>query len=195
MNNKNISVKDLTLLGVFTALIILQTFVPNLGYIRFGLVDFTIIHVTVIVAACLLGWKNGLLMGGIWGVSSMLYAYSTPGLLNPLFYNPLISVAPRLLVGLFAALTFMLLKNRFNQTVSSIAAGIVGTLTNTVFVLSALYIFGYDFLFKAMNMTQSANDPVLTFILSLVTTNTLLEIAIAALVVPALVKPLSKLVK
>lgn len=195
MNKNKLSVKEITFLAVFTAIITLQTLVPNLGYIRFALVDFTIIHVTVIIGACLLGWKQGAILGGAWGISSMIYAYSTPGLLNPLFYNPLIAVVPRITVGLVAGLVFQLFKNKTKEAVVLSAAGIAGTLTNTILVLSALYIFGYDFLFKALNLTQGATDPVLTFILSLVTTNTLFEIAIAAIVVPAVVTPLRRLSK
>lgn len=195
MNKNKLSVKELTLLAVFTAIIMLQTFVPNLGYIRFALVDFTIIHVTVIIGACVLGWKKGAILGGVWGISSMIYAYSTPGLLNPLFYNPLIAVVPRIFVGLVAGFVFELFKNKAKHAIILSGAGIAGTLTNTILVLSALYFFGYDFLFKALNLTQGATDPVLTFILSLVTTNTLFEILIAAIVVPAVVTPLRRLVK
>lgn len=195
MNTNKLSTKKLTLLAVFTAIIMLQTFVPNLGYIRFALVDFTIIHVTVIIGACLLGWKQGAILGGVWGISSMIYAYSTPGLLNPLFYNPLIAVIPRIFVGLVASFVFGLFKNKTKIAARLCAAGIIGTLTNTILVLSALYVFGYDFLFKALNLSHGATDPVLTFILSLVTTNTLFEILIAAVVVPAVVIPLRRLVK
>lgn len=195
MNKNKLSVKELTFLAVFTAIIMLQTFVPNLGYIRFALVDFTIIHVTVIIGACLLGWKKGAILGGVWGISSMIYAYSTPGLLNPLFYNPLIAVVPRIAVGLISGFVFTVFKKKTNELVVLSAAGIIGTLTNTILVLSALYVFGYDFLFNALNLTQGATDPVLTFVLSLVTTNTLFEIAIATIVVPAVVPTLRRLVK
>lgn len=195
MNKNKLSIKEMTLLAVFTAIIMLQTLVPNLGYIRFALVDFTIIHVTVIIGACVLGWKNGAILGGVWGISSMMYAYSTPGLLNPLFYNPLISVVPRIAVGLIAGLVFSIFKNKFKEFVVLSVAGIVGTLTNTILVLSALYVFGYDFLFKALKLSQGATDPVLTFVLSLVTTNTLFEIVIAMMVVPAVVPVLRRLLK
>lgn len=195
MNKNKLSIKEITLLAVFTAIIMLQTFVPYLGYIRFGLVDFTIIHVTVIIGACVLGWQQGAFLGGVWGISSMAYAYATPGVLNPLFYNPLISVVPRIFVGLVAGFIFSALKNKINETKILGAVGIVGTLTNTILVLSAMYIFGYDFLFKALNATPSATDPVLTFILSLITTNTLFEIAIAAIIVPAVVTPIRRLIK
>lgn len=195
MNKNKLSIKELTLLAVFTAIIMLQTFVPNLGYIRFSIVDFTIIHVTVIIGACVLGWKNGAILGGVWGISSMIYAYSTPGLLNPLFYNPLISIVPRIAVGLISGFIFSIFKNKMNELVVLSAAGIIGTLTNTILVLSALYIFGYDFLFTALKLKQGATDPVLTFILSLVTTNTLFEIAIATTLVPAVVPSLRRLLK
>lgn len=195
MNKKNISVRDLAILGVFTALVILQTFTPYLGYIRFGFVDITIIHVTVIIAAILLGWQKGAIIGGVWGIASLAYAYSTAGLLNALFYNPFVSVVPRIVVGLAAAGSFALLKKYFNTHIAASMASVIGTLTNTILVLSAMYFFGYDFLLQTLNLSAGAGDPVLTFILSLVTTNTLFEILIAALVVPTIVQPLTRLIK
>lgn len=195
MNKKTLSIKDLTLLAVFIAIIIMQTSIPNLGYIRFALVDFTIIHVTVIIGSCVLGWKKGAILGGVWGISSMMYAYSTPGLLNPLFYNPLVSIVPRILVGLVSGIVVNLFTNKLTDTIRLAMAGVVGTLTNTVLVLSSFYIFGYEFLFKTLNLTQGAVDPVLVFVLSLVTTNTLFEIIVASIVVPVVVKPIQKLIK
>lgn len=188
------NIKQLTLLSIFTALIIIQTYTPMLGYIKFLAVDFTIIHITVIIGALLL---NNLtlssILGGIWGLTSMLFAYQSAGVLNPLFYNPLISVVPRILVGLLAYLTYKFVSKKGNVITSATSAAIVGTLTNTLLVLSGFYLFGAELISQVLGYTNSSQ--VLTFVLSLVTTNTLLEIFAAAIVVPAIIKPLQKFIK
>lgn len=46
---------DMSLTGIFTAIIITMSVVPFLGYIPLGFMNATIIHVPVIVGALLLG--------------------------------------------------------------------------------------------------------------------------------------------
>jgi uncharacterized membrane protein len=57
-----------------------------------------------------------------------------------LFKNPLIAVLPRMLVGVVAWLAYLPFRKKFVR-MGSIASGIAGSLTNTVFVLGALTIF------------------------------------------------------
>lgn len=196
---KKLTTTDITLLGLFSAVILVQTYVW-LGYLMIGPISITTIHLTVIIAACLLGPRLGALIGGIWGVTSWIYAFQSAGLLNVLFYNPLISVVPRVAVGFIAGLLFSRLSKRYNLTLSSSIAGVVGTITNTVLVLSGFFFFGYDTLQNfltagTITINTSGIDPVLTYVLSLVTTNSLAEIIAAAIVVPLVVTPLRRFIK
>ena len=52
-------VLDMSLAGIFTAVIIAMSVVPFLGYIPLGFMNATIIHVPVIIGALLLGPKYG----------------------------------------------------------------------------------------------------------------------------------------
>lgn len=194
MATKKLSVRDIALIGLFTAIIIIQTYTP-LGYISVLAVSITLIHITVILAACLLGPRLGALVGGIWGVTSMIYAFQSAGVLNPIFYNPLVSVLPRILVGLVSGLVFQAIFKRSNTATAGSIAALAGTLTNTILVLSGMYFFGRDIIAAAFNMTTQAGDPVLTFIFSLVGLNTLLELIASSIIVPALLVPLKKLTK
>lgn len=95
----------------------------------------TIMHVPAIIGAVLEGPIVGMLAGLIFGVFSMLQ--DTTGL----FANPLISVLPRVLIGLTSWLTFRALA-KTNVDLAAAAAGVVGTLTNTILVVGGLVIFG-----------------------------------------------------
>ena len=106
-----------------------------LGITRLGFIpvpnvsgNATIMHVPAIVGGVLEGPLVGLLVGGIFGIFSWLQATS------PLFANPLVSVLPRLLIGVTAAFTYVALK-KTNEYLALLMAGVVGTLTNTVLVL------------------------------------------------------------
>jgi uncharacterized membrane protein len=95
----------------------------------------TIMHVPAIIGAILEGPLVGILAGGIFGVFSMLQ--DTTGL----FTNPVISVIPRLLIGLMAWLAYRSLV-KVNVDLAAAVAGIVGTLTNSILVVGLLVAFG-----------------------------------------------------
>jgi uncharacterized membrane protein len=113
-----------------------------LGITRLGFIpvpnvsgNATIMHVPAIVGGVLEGPLVGLLVGGIFGLFSWLQATS------PLFANPLVSVVPRLFIGVTAAYTYVALR-KSNEWVALVMSGVVGTLTNTVLVLGAAVLLG-----------------------------------------------------
>ena len=97
MNTKSKTYR-LVIRAILTAIIILQTMVPFLGFIPIGITSLTIIHITVIVAAIVLGTKDGMFIGLVWGIFTMIRAFTSPT--SPLdiavFTNPIISVVPRI---------------------------------------------------------------------------------------------------
>ena len=106
----------------------------------FGGISLTIMAVPVIIGAILEGPIVGIGIGLIFGLFSMLQAAIAPtGPLDPLFTNPLLAVLPRLFIGPAAWAVWSLLKKW--PVVGLIAAGIAGSLTNTILVLGALGLF------------------------------------------------------
>ncbi len=119
-----------------------------LGITRWGYlpsiagVSITIMHIPVIIGAVLEGPLVGLGIGLIFGLTSMLQAAIAPiGPSDPWFTNPLLSVLPRLLIGPVAWLIWEALKRW--PVVGLIAAGIGGSVTNTVLVLGMIGVLGY----------------------------------------------------
>ncbi|MEY8444697.1 ECF transporter S component [Enterococcus ratti] len=143
MNSKNKTFR-LVLRAILLAIIIVQSMVPWLGFIPLGFISLTVIHITVIVAAVVLGSKDGMLIGLFWGIATIIRAYAMPT--TPfdtlVFTNPVISVVPRVLVGLVAGTIFHLIYRQYHSVVvGSVFAGILGSLTNTVLVLGFMGVF------------------------------------------------------
>lgn len=143
MNTKNKTFR-LVIRAILLAIIIVQAMVPWLGFIPLGFISLTIIHITVIVAAVVLGPKDGMVIGLFWGVATIIRAYAMPT--TPfdtlVFTNPVISVVPRILVGLVAGVVFHLIYRRYGSVVvSSAIAGVLGSLVNTVLVLGFMGLF------------------------------------------------------
>lgn len=104
--------------------------VPNLAG------SATIMHVPAILGGALEGPVVGLLTGGIFGIYSWLYAEV------PIFKDPIIAIGPRLFIGVVAWAVFVALRN-VNLYLASAASGVLGSLTNTVGVLSLAVVLGY----------------------------------------------------
>jgi uncharacterized membrane protein len=121
--------------GVLGAISIVLS-ITRLGYIPVPNLsgDATILHVPVIIGAVLEGPVVGSLVGLIFGIFSLIQG-------GPLFANPLISVVPRILIGITSWLAYRSLQ-KLNQDVAAAVAGIVGTLTNSILVVSGLVGFG-----------------------------------------------------
>ncbi|HEV2092633.1 MAG TPA: ECF transporter S component [Rubrobacter sp.] len=107
-----------------------------LGATRLGLIpvpipfvgNATLLHIPAVLGGALEGPIVGLLAGAIFGAFSFLYAEV------PLFRDPVIAFLPRLLIGVVAWMVFASLR-RWNIDVASVAAGLAGSLTNSIGVL------------------------------------------------------------
>ncbi len=179
-------IKDLTLVSVFIAIIILFATVPMIGFVQIGAVAITTVHIPVILGITLLGTRRGgVILGLTFGLSSLFVALtraSTP--VDLLFQNPIVSVLPRLLFGMFVAEAYIQMKkfvkvNAVNVTV--VAA--VSTFIHTVLVLVPLYYFGLE---------MFSGTPLTAFISSVVLANGIIEIIAAGLVVPLVFLPVNK---
>jgi uncharacterized membrane protein len=113
--------------------------VTPLGYLPwFGGISLTIMHIPVMIAAVLEGPVAGDSSGpDLWCDSLVRAAVAPIGPLDPLFTNPLVSVLPRLFIGVAAWAAFRLFRGKVTPLAAGVA-GAVGGFTNTVLVLSML---------------------------------------------------------
>ena len=132
-----LNVRKIVITGILAAVAILLG-VTRLGFIPVPNVsgNATIMHVPAIVGGVMEGWLVGLLIGGIFGLFSMLQATV------PFFADPRVSVIPRLFIGVTAYFSYKWSKP-FNEYLALVIAGVVGTLTNTILVVGALVMFDY----------------------------------------------------
>ncbi len=100
--------KRITVNAFLAALILSFAVFP----VAFGPLQLAVLQIiAVIVAAELLGLKNGAAMGLFFGLVSLITAIARPNILSQAFYNPLVSVLPRILIGVNAyAVTHALLR-------------------------------------------------------------------------------------
>ena len=71
-SKRKTNTRDLVRAGILSALIIVMTVVPYTGYINYGLVEITTLHIVVAVGAVMLGWQYGAVLGFVIPLSTVI---------------------------------------------------------------------------------------------------------------------------
>lgn len=153
MNKKKKDTRWLTSVALMAAIVILLANTP-LGMIQLPVVKATTVHIPVILGAVLLGPLAGAILGGVFGICSMISNTMAPTLLSFAF-SPFmsmtgipgalkavwISVGCRILIGVVAGWLWILLKKcKANTIVALPVVGFIGSMANTVFVMGSIYL-------------------------------------------------------
>lgn len=180
---RRLNVRRMTVIGVLSAISIMMSMLPFIGYIPIGPMKATIMHVPVIIGAVIEGPLVGATIGLIFGLTSLWNAITQPVLLSPLFINPLVSVFPRILIGIVAYYVYQgVYKITKKVYASGFVAGIIGSLANTAGVLGMIYILYAD-KYLALMEQQGASAAKLLF--GIVLSSGIPEALVAGLIVSA----------
>ena len=194
----------MTSMALFLAIEIILVVTP-LGYIPIGPLNATTMHIPVIIAGIILGKKAGAELGFVFGLTSMIKATIQPGITSFCFSpfvtigtisgnykSLLIAFVPRILLGYLAGLIFEIMKNKGHENSGVLAGALLGALTNTVLVLSGIYVFFGNAYASSLNVAYSG---LIGLLLGVVTTNGILEAILAAVVSLAVYKAMKPLLK
>lgn len=138
--------------ALMAAIVIVLANTP-LGMIQLPVIKATTVHIPVILGAILLGPSAGAILGGVFGICSLVSNTMAPTLLSFAF-SPFmsttgipgalkaiwISVGCRVLIGLASGWLWKLLERlKVNQNISLLLTGFVGSMVNTVTVMGSIY--------------------------------------------------------
>ncbi|MFH0992885.1 MAG: ECF transporter S component [bacterium] len=132
-------IREMTLLAMFIAIILVMIFVPYMGFITIppGL-SVTLIHLPVLIGAVLLGRKGGIILGLTFGIGSFLRALTSVGL-DYLFIFPWVSILPRFIFGFLIYDVYRLLHRLVKvRLVALMIAFFTMTVIHTLIVLPML---------------------------------------------------------
>ena len=115
MKKEKLTSKKLVTAAILGAITVVLSLTP-LGLIPLGLINATTMHIPVIIAAIVEGPLVGALVGLIFGISSLANAIIRPNPVSFVFYNPLISIVPRILIGLISYYAYNALKEKDEKT-------------------------------------------------------------------------------
>ena len=177
--------------ALMAAIIVLLANTP-LGMIQLPIIKATTTHIPVIVGAILLGPMAGCILGGVFGICSLISNTIAPVAVSICFSPFLsqtglvgalkatwVSVGCRILIGFVAGWLWIILKKlRLADYIALPVVGFIGSMTNTVTVMGSIF-----FLFRAeyAAANQTSVELVYDMIIGVVAGAGVME-AIAALV-------------
>ncbi|HMM22297.1 MAG TPA: ECF transporter S component [Selenomonadales bacterium] len=132
-----LSVRQLTIVGMLAAVSMILG-LTGYGFIPLPIAKATVMHIPVIIGAIIEGPMVGILVGLLFGLFSIFQNIVAPNILSFAFLNPLVSVVPRVLIGVTAYYCYRLPAGREIYRIGLAAA--VGSLTNTIGVLGMIYL-------------------------------------------------------
>lgn len=192
MEKLTVKVKDLVLMGIITALLVVFSMLP-IGTIPIGPLSVSLNVIPVAIAAVAMGPVGGAVAGGIFGILSFLQCFgigipSGMGIvlvgINP-FLAFVQRFVPRVLDGLLVGFIFRAVSKRTNPYFASALTGFCSALFNTVFFMGALMLlFGNTDYIKGL-MADKGTENVFLFICLFVGVNAILEMAASTIVTGA----------
>ena len=187
---KKVNVRRMTIISLLSAISIMLSMI-QLGYIQIGPLAITTMCIPVMIGGIIEGPMVGMVVGLIFGLTSMFRGMAgMAGVTGFVFINPLVSVLPRIFIGLVSYYSFKLsMKIIKNTYVSGLIAGGMASITNTVGVLGMIYVLYAAEYAKALGQSAGTAKALL---MGIATTNGIAEALGGALVVSAVVVVLKK---
>jgi uncharacterized membrane protein len=186
--------------ALMAAIVILLANTP-LGMIQLPIIKATTVHIPVIIGAVLLGPAAGAILGGVFGICSLISNTTAPTLLSFAFSPFLsttglpgvlkalwVSVGCRIMIGVISGWVWILLKRlKCNSYFALLFTGFLGSMVNTVFVMGSIFFLFAQQYAEAKNVASTA---VFGLIMGTVTASGIPEAIAAAILVTAVGKVL-----
>lgn len=183
---KKLSVKQLVLLGLLTAILLVMSYTP-LGYLNIGPLAISFNVIPVAIAAISLGPVGGAIVGGVFGLTSFLQCIGVGGTsgmgvilfeINP-FFAFVQRFIPRVLDGLLIGFVHKGAKKLWGTYVACFITGFCSAFFNTALFMTALVV-----LFGNTEYVQGLIDGrnVIVFICAFVGINAVCEMIASTII-------------
>lgn len=141
---------EMALTAVLIAIALVMAF-TDIGYPMIGIFEIALIILPVAIGSVTLGWKAGLIMGTIFGITSFMIAANIGMHPNPFasflfhenpFYTAIICIVPRLICGVMPALIYKAISKKDKKGFIAIPVACISTaILNTILFLGGVWLF------------------------------------------------------
>ena len=184
--SKRINARRIATYAMYFAIIFIAFNIDStlsfLGILKFAIITLATVTTLVLFSQ---NYLEAALVGAFFGISSLIANIYFPNANSPYFLNPLVSVLPRIMVGLASFTAFRLMrkitaKSSHSERISAIVAAAVAPIVNTTLVLTALSI------------ANPAVDSLLLLIKGVLVTNFVPEFLGCVILTPILAPSIAK---
>lgn len=196
MKHKKFGTRQMVTTAMLCAILLVMSFTP-LGYLNIGPLAISFNMIPVAIGAIALGPVGGMILGGMFGITSFLQCLGIGGTsaMGVLLFeiSPFLAFVqrfvPRLLAGLISGFIYLGVKKIGNTSVACFVTGFAAALLNTVLFMSALVL-----LFGNTAYLQSliGGRNIIVFMCTFVGINAVVEMFAASLIVGVVGRVLSK---
>lgn len=198
MKYKKFNTREMVTLAMLCAILLVMSFTP-LGFLNIGPLAISLNMIPVGIGAMALGPIGGMILGGMFGITSFLQCLGIGGTsamgiilfgINP-FLAFVQRFVPRLLAGLLSGFIFLGVKKLSNSTVAGFVTGFCAALLNTVlFMLALVLLFGNTAYMQGL----IGGKNIIVFICTFVGINAVVEMIAATAAVGLIGKVLNQVV-
>lgn len=196
MKHNKFDTRQMVTTAMLCAILLMMSFTP-LGYLNIGPLAISFNMIPVAIGAIALGPIGGMILGGMFGITSFLQCLGIGGIsaMGVVLFeiSPVLAFVqrfvPRLLAGLLSGFVYQGVKKISTKSVACFATGFAAALLNTVLFMTALVLL-FGNIEYVQNLMGGKN--VILFICSFVGVNAVVEMFAASLIVGVVGKVLSK---
>lgn len=185
MQNKLTKSQLITINALLCAIVMLFILIPiSIGPLQLAFIPI----IAVIISAEFVGLKNGIFTGLFFGLISLINQFIRPGLLAQAFYNPLVSIIPRVLIGVsayYSAHAIQKLFPKINPVISYGVGAACGVITNTALVCGMILAFHFGQTFGTLIIGWQ-------WMLAVISGNFIIELIVCIIVTPPIILALKK---
>lgn len=198
MKHKKFNTREMVTLAMLCAILLVMSFTP-LGFLNIGPLAISLNMIPVGIGAMALGPIGGMILGGMFGITSFLQCLGIGGTsaMGVILFgiNPFLAFVqrfvPRLLAGLLSGFIFLGVKKLSNSTVAGFVTGFCAALLNTVlFMLALVLLFGNTAYMQGL----IGGKNIIVFICTFVGINAVVEMIAATAAVGLIGKVLNQVV-
>ncbi|NLY20174.1 MAG: ECF transporter S component [Tissierellia bacterium] len=121
---RNEKTRKMVIVALLGAISIILTITP-LGFIPIGPTNATIMHIPVIIGGIVEGPIVGGIVGLIFGLNSIVNAIIRPTIVSYVMVNPLVSVIPRILIGVASGYVYIAMNKIGDKKAIALSKGLL----------------------------------------------------------------------
>jgi len=200
METKTFTTKNLVVLGLLVAIVLLMSMTP-LGTLPIGPLSITLNMIPIAIAAIVVGPTGGLIVAGVFGIYSFLQSMGigVPSGLGIVTFgiSPLLTFVQRFVsravAGLLLGFIFKGLKKIMNDTVAAYITGCAAALLNFIFFMGLLWAcFDSNPAFAEYLHGTIGKETMQIYVVGTFMSNTVFEIAVTTIIVGVIYMALKK---